>query len=198
MFGYVRPSDRAAVGAGDGRRFRAAYCGLCHALGKRYGLAGRMILNYDLTFLAMVLSDGAGRAECRALRDPSGEGLPLCGGRSGAEHGGGHERDTDLLAAAGRRGRPRLLGRIEIPGGLGRFWAGRTARRGRRCRGFDRGARQQLDELSALERESCPTLDEPADAFARLLALCGGGDRGGKAPPGDWSRCCIIWDGGST
>ena len=39
---------------------------------------------------------------------------------------------------------------------------------------FDRGARQQLDELSALERESCPTLDEPADAFARLLALAAG------------------------
>ena len=59
MFGYVRPSDDRLTPA-DRETFRAAYCGLCHALGARYGLVGRMILNYDLTFLAMVLSDGAG------------------------------------------------------------------------------------------------------------------------------------------
>ena len=55
----MRPSDDRLTPA-DRETFRAAYCGLCHALGARYGLVGRMILNYDLTFLAMVLSDGAG------------------------------------------------------------------------------------------------------------------------------------------
>ena len=59
MFGYVRPSDDR-LSAQDREVFHAAYCGLCHTLGQRYGLAGRMILNYDLTFLAMVLSEGAG------------------------------------------------------------------------------------------------------------------------------------------
>ena len=55
MFGYVRPSDRRLTEE-ERETFRAAYCGLCHALGASYGPAGRMILNYDLTFLAMVLS----------------------------------------------------------------------------------------------------------------------------------------------
>ena len=59
MFGYVRPSDGRLTEA-DRETFRGAYCGLCHTLGRRYGLVGRMILNYDLTFLAMVLSHGTG------------------------------------------------------------------------------------------------------------------------------------------
>ena len=46
--------------------------------------------------------------------------------------------------------------------------------------------------------ESCPTLDEPADAFARLLALAAGEIAEDTAPPGDWSRCCITWAAGST
>ena len=82
MFGYVRPSDDR-LSERDRDAFRAAYCGLCHTLGRRYGLAGRMILNYDLTFLAMVLSDGEGetclrrcavhpiRRRCCAANDPA-------------------------------------------------------------------------------------------------------------------------------
>ena len=59
MFGYVRPAD-GHLTAEDKSRFQAAYCGLCRSLGRRYGLAARMILNYDLAFLAMLLSQGAG------------------------------------------------------------------------------------------------------------------------------------------
>ena len=82
MFGYVRPSDGKLTEA-EREVFRGAYCGLCHALGRRYGLAGRMILNYDLTFLAMVLSRGTGetcqrrcavhpfRKRCCAGADPA-------------------------------------------------------------------------------------------------------------------------------
>ena len=79
MFGYVRPSDRR-LSEQEREAFRAAYCGLCHALGKRYGLAGRMILNYDLTFLAMVLSDGAGRTECRRCAIHPVKGCPCAEG----------------------------------------------------------------------------------------------------------------------
>ncbi|MEI3346952.1 MAG: DUF5685 family protein [Dysosmobacter sp.] len=37
-------------------RFRRMYCGLCHTLGQRYGTAARFILNYDFTYLAILLS----------------------------------------------------------------------------------------------------------------------------------------------
>ena len=157
MFGYVRPSDRRAVEQ-EREAFRAAYCGLCHALGKRYGLAGRMILNYDLTFLAMVLSDGAGRTELE-LRDPSGEGLPCADG------------DPALNTAADMSV---ILTYWQLRDGVADhgFWGGlkyrvasallgRAYRKARQALPwFDRDARQQLDELSAMERESCPTLDE--------------------------------------
>ena len=69
MFGYVRPSDRRLTEE-ERETFRAAYCGLCHALGASYGPAGRMILNYDLTFLAMVLSEGGGTCEKRCAVHP--------------------------------------------------------------------------------------------------------------------------------
>ena len=39
-------------------RFRRMYCGLCHTLSRRYGQAARFILNYDFTYLAILLSDG--------------------------------------------------------------------------------------------------------------------------------------------
>lgn len=59
MFGYVRPAaDRLTQEQTD--LFRSAYCGLCRTLGRRYGLPARMILNYDLAFLAILLAGGGG------------------------------------------------------------------------------------------------------------------------------------------
>ena len=172
MFGYVRPSDRR-LSEQEREAFRTAYCGLCHAFGKRYGLVGRMILNYDLTFLAMVLSDGAGRTECRRCAIHPVKGCPCA------------EGDPALNTAADMSV---ILTYWQLRDGVADhgFWGGlkyrvasallgRAYRKARQALPwFDRGARQQLDELSALERESCPTLDEPADAFARLLALAAG------------------------
>ena len=57
MFGYVRPSVRD-LPEEELDRFRAMYCGLCHTLSRRYGQAARFILNYDFTYLAILLSDG--------------------------------------------------------------------------------------------------------------------------------------------
>jgi len=56
MFGYIRPMQ-GELKVRELERFKAVYCGLCHALGKRYGLASRFILNYELVFLAMLLWD---------------------------------------------------------------------------------------------------------------------------------------------
>ena len=55
MFGYVRP-PLEDLPPEETERFRQAYCGLCHTLAKRHGLAARFILNYDFTFLAILLS----------------------------------------------------------------------------------------------------------------------------------------------
>ena len=62
MFGYVRPSVRD-LPEEELDRFRAMYCGLCHTLSRRYGQAARFILNYDFTYLAILLSDGTAGAQ---------------------------------------------------------------------------------------------------------------------------------------
>lgn len=55
MFGYVSINPEALEEA-EQKRFRAAYCGLCHELGERYGSAGRLTLSNDMTFLALLLA----------------------------------------------------------------------------------------------------------------------------------------------
>ena len=62
MFGYVRPSVQD-LPEEELDRFRAMYCGLCHTLSRRYGQAARFILNYDFTYLAILLSDGTAGAQ---------------------------------------------------------------------------------------------------------------------------------------
>ena len=57
MFGYVLP-PLELLPEEEQRRFRSMYCGLCRCLGQRCGQGARMILNYDFTYLAILLSGG--------------------------------------------------------------------------------------------------------------------------------------------
>ena len=55
MFGYIRPytdglSDEEKL------RYRSVYCGICRSLGRRYGSLSRLSVNFDMTFLALMLS----------------------------------------------------------------------------------------------------------------------------------------------
>lgn len=56
MFGYIRPlKDELKVR--EFEAFKACYCALCHTLKTQYGTFSRFILNYDFTFLSMLLWD---------------------------------------------------------------------------------------------------------------------------------------------
>lgn len=52
MFGYVIP-DKPNMLIKDYGVYRAYYCGMCRAIGKRSGQAMRLTLNYDITLLAL-------------------------------------------------------------------------------------------------------------------------------------------------
>ena len=58
MFGYVIPL-RGELKVRELDAYQGIYCGLCHTLGRRYGFLSRMLLNYDFTFLAMVLASSS-------------------------------------------------------------------------------------------------------------------------------------------
>ena len=55
MFGYVT-SNRDEMKIRDFKRYLSYYCGLCHALGSRYGKAAQLTLTYDMTFLVILLN----------------------------------------------------------------------------------------------------------------------------------------------
>lgn len=56
MYGYVRP-DKGQLKVSEYERYRGVYCGLCHVLKQRYGPVCRFLVNYDFTFLAMLLEE---------------------------------------------------------------------------------------------------------------------------------------------
>lgn len=174
MFGYVRPrtdklpEERLA-------EYRAAYCGLCRALGKQYGFFARFLVSYDMTFLYLLRS--ADRPACPAVRchcparlggkkpcaaDPDGYAeiaattVILCR----------HKLEDDIRDSGFWK---RLLSRM-----LKCVYARAYRKAKRRLPAFDALAKRQMERLAALERENSPSMDAAADAFAVLIRGCAG------------------------
>jgi hypothetical protein len=55
MFGYVRYS-KPDLTFRDFYKYRAYYCGVCHSIKNNFGQLGRLALNYDIVFMALLLS----------------------------------------------------------------------------------------------------------------------------------------------
>ncbi|MBW9158139.1 DUF5685 family protein [Clostridium tagluense] len=62
MFGYVTPC-KMEMKIKDFEKFKAYYCGLCNSIKNSYGQLPRLTLNYDMTFLAVLL-DSLGDNKC--------------------------------------------------------------------------------------------------------------------------------------
>ncbi len=54
MFGYVK-TDMPNMYVKDTVLYKAMYCGLCKSIGKTCGQKARLVLNYDLTFLSLLV-----------------------------------------------------------------------------------------------------------------------------------------------
>lgn len=169
MHGYVRP-PLGTLPQAEAERFRRAYCGLCHTLGQRYGLTERFILNYDFTYLAILLSDreepAPATARCpvsplrRQAYQPQTSALVLAADESVIL---AYWQSRDGVADHGAvKGLKYRAGSAALRGAYRRAAMARP--------GFDQAVRRQLDILAELEAQRCPSLDRPADAFAALLA----------------------------
>lgn len=55
MFGYII-ADADSLSPEQMLRYRGCYCGLCRALKQRHGGLSRLALNFDMTFLVMLLN----------------------------------------------------------------------------------------------------------------------------------------------
>ncbi len=173
MFGYVRP-DVPEMRVRELERFRACYCGLCHELGREYGLAGRSILNYDFVFLTMLLWGDKETCDYELRRCAvhpckkrcvcqSAYPLTVAAGYSvilaywKADDAVRDSRGVKRLGAVCAR----------------RFLRGAYKKAAGKYGDFDLEVQARLSELSKLESERVPSLDRPADEFARLLSSAG-------------------------
>lgn len=169
MFGYVLPV-REKLTDQEWQDYRAIYCGLCHTLKRRYGFLAQFLLNYDFTFLALLLRQEK-QAPCvscqRCLSSP-------LRGRKASE---GH---TSLDAAADisvllvywklkdQLVDEGILRRIPALLMLGLFHG--VFRRGKKKNpALHREIGQRLTTLQQLERENCSSLDRMADQFALIM-----------------------------
>jgi hypothetical protein len=62
MFGYVTPC-KMEMKIVDYEKFKAYYCGLCHSIKDNFGNLPRLTLNFDMTFLAILL-DSLSECKC--------------------------------------------------------------------------------------------------------------------------------------
>lgn len=157
----------------DKDRFSAMYCGLCRTLGHRCGKTAPFILNYDFTFLAVLLAP----AEPEAPLHRRCAIHPLRG-RDYFPENAALELAADcsvILAWWQLRDAIQDEKGLEAKYRAAALALGPAYRRAREKRPeFDRSTRQHLAELSQLEEERCPSMDQAADTFARLLQSAAG------------------------
>jgi len=203
MFGYVRPF-KAKLSEEERERYGTVYCGLCHAMGKRYGFLARFTLTYDFAFLAMLLAAAEEKPEicckcCPAHPLRRKKGCICFGGLDVAA-------DESMILTWHK-----LRDDVEDSG----FWVGLPARAAslifRRAYrkaaalrpGFDRQVRESLSALHELERANSTELDRVADTFARILkaaAPTGGGNARNRVLEqilyhvGRWIYLADAWD----
>ena len=175
MFGYVVPL-KCALGQEAFDQFKAVYCGLCHTLNDRYGFFARFILNYDFTFLAMLLAgeeekiaQGTRRCPAKPLKKCpyylENAGLHQAAGCSlilfwyklqdGIDDGKIHEKMAYRFLQLFIRGAYKKA-RMDFPQ-------------------FDHHTADELRKLTQLEREQSGELDLVADTFSRILAFAAEG-----------------------
>lgn len=174
MFGYVRPVLNR-LNEEEKERYKSAYCGLCHAMGKRHGWLSRFTLNYDFAFLAILFYGGEGQKNTQCLRCPAhplkkprecicGKAMELAADESMILTWyklTDDVEDKSLLSG--------------LPARFLRLLLGRAYRRAALARPeFDRQVKLQLGRLSGLEAVRSPQLDRTADAFAAILAAAAG------------------------
>ena len=89
MFGYILV-NKEELSQEELARYRGCYCGLCRALKMRYGQISRLSLNFDMTFLILLLT---------AMYEPEEEsGSFRCGIHPLRSHPYWHSRYTDYAA----------------------------------------------------------------------------------------------------
>ena len=184
MFGYVIP-DKPNMLIKDYGVYRAYYCGMCRAIGKRSGQAMRMTLNYDITLLAL-FAVNIRKAEPK-FKESRCAVHPIVK-REIAERYDVFSTVADINAVLGYHkaaddvnDERRAVKRIAKS-----FIAPHRRKAAKRIPEFDRVCREQYAELVRLEKAGEKSLDRLAHPFATIMSEAGKTVGGGE----DFQRLC--------
>ena len=204
MFGYVRPF-KPEMKVRDFESFRAMYCGLCHTLKTRYGFGSRMLLSYDMCFVALLMagvtSCGIKTCQKRCIVSPFRKRACV------------HENlaldfaaDCSVIltywklcdSARDEKGVRALNARAAAW-----FLKRKYRKASGELPGFAMAVEQGIRQLDGLERANTPSLDRAADAFAAMMrgAAAGLADEKVRRPMeqilyhvGRWVYITDAWD----
>jgi hypothetical protein len=166
MFGYIT-ADTTALTEEQSMRYRSCYCGLCRALRLRHGGLSRLTLNYDMTFLILLLN---------SLYEPEEQrGKERCIVHPLKRHGYWESVLTDYAAdmnialayhngADDWRDEHKLTGLTEQKL-LEKHYAAVREKYKRQCESIEKN----LFELSWLEEQKCGNPDRGASYFGALM-----------------------------
>ena len=167
MFGYVTASVKELDKA-QKERYRSVYCGICRQIRARSSSAARVVLSYDMAFLALLHmslyepEETQGRSACIVH--------PLCPRPWTDTEAVRYAADMNVLLAFwnarddwedDRRWAAKWLASLLEPHALRirEEWPRQYA-----------AVERCLRELARLEAENCPSPDGPAAAFGELMA----------------------------
>lgn len=172
MFGYVKPI-RCQLSEEDWNQYRAAYCGLCHVLGKRYGFPARFIVNFDFTFLSLLSfslqtdQDVLQIKHCRCIASPFRKKC-VCAAHSSLECAA----DASIVLFWWQLNDAILDQNFPkaIPyRALRLLFRSAYKKAHKRLPAFSKHVQNCLGELQQLEKSCVDSIDRPADTFARTL-----------------------------
>ena len=169
MFGYVKPVSGDLL-VKEYEFYKATYCGICRAMKKHTGALSNVTLSYDSVFLAMVrmiyVPDSAFKTDRRRCIAHPLKKRPMLRENEAIEYTArafalfAYYKLRDDMADDGLGKRMLVTPTLPIlKGGA------------KRAQLTDLAALmgEKLDAITALERERCPSVDEPAHLFGELL-----------------------------
>ncbi len=167
MFGYILP-EKPEMKIKEYELFRAYYCGVCKSIGKSHGQLKRLVLNYDSTFLAILLSSVSGeRLDVRKERCIAHQINKRYVVRNNSIVD--YASDINILLAYYNL-EDKMLDDGSVLSCGGMFLMSNAFRKlkkkyPQKCDIIE----SRLRELHRLEEEKCPSMDRAAEPFAKLM-----------------------------
>lgn len=169
MFGYVNP-DKPELKLREYEVYRAYYCAVCKAIGRNNGQGARLVLSYDLSFLALLL-DALDPAPNRLLRERCVAHPTRLHAIAAQNPIIAYAADMNVLLAYDNL-RDKWMDEHNLPGAAGALLlSGAAGKAGKRWPDQTAGIRAKLAELRNLEALKCDSVDEAAEPFARIMEI---------------------------